>query len=267
MNNHLYRQMMKSNMKSILGFGIGSGLYILLIISIYPSFANSAEFQQLLDMYPESLLTAFGIEGLSELTDFLSGQYYGMLYLLLLSIFSIVTAAKLLARYVSQGSMSYLLATPLSRTTIALTQALVLISSLFLITAFATAFTFLGQFVSLDEPVIKTGSFLTMNVTGLLLFVAISSYCFFFSAVCSDDKKAVGMSALITISMYAFDLVGKLSVDFEWMRHLSLFSLFNPSEIARGDATAGGEILLFTTIAIIFYTAAIICFKKRDLPL
>ncbi|WP_227938051.1 hypothetical protein [Alkalihalobacillus deserti] len=87
MNSHLYFQMMKSNLKSILGYGIGSGLYILLVISIFPSFENSAKFQQLLDLYPESLLAAFGIEGLSELSDFLSGQYYGMFFLLLIIYF------------------------------------------------------------------------------------------------------------------------------------------------------------------------------------
>ncbi len=163
--------------------------------------------------------------------------------------------------------MAYLLATPTTRVQIAFTQATVLLGSLVLITGTATLFTFIGQAIFLTEPAIHTGSFLLMNATGLFLFFAISSYCFLFSAILNDDKKAIGLSTIVTVLMYAFDLIGKLAVDFEWLRNLSLFSAFNPSELARGETSAITSMVLYLSITIVLYSLAIVSFKERDLPL
>ncbi|WP_088103155.1 ABC transporter permease subunit [Halalkalibacter urbisdiaboli] len=267
MNLTLYKQMMKASTKSILGYGIGSGLYILMVISIFPSFADSAEFHQLLDLYPESLLAAFGIEGLSELSDFLAGQYYGMIYLLLLSIFTITTSTKLIARFVSQGSMAFLLAIPISRKQLALTQSAVLLSGIFLITFISYLFTWLGQLLFLEKLALQTGPFLMMNIVGILLFVSISSYCFLFSTIFSDDKKAIGYSASVTVLLYSLDLLGRLSDKFEFMRSLTFFSLFNPSGIAKGEEEWLVSILIYLISSVILYTIAIYHFIRRDLPL
>lgn len=61
-------------------------------------------------------ISAFGMTNPSStLIEFLSSYLYGFIYLVFPLIFKIIIANKLVVRYVDQGSMAYLLSTPMSR--------------------------------------------------------------------------------------------------------------------------------------------------------
>ena len=95
-------------MKGIMSYGVGSAFYILLILGIYPSIAGNAEdIEKMIKSMPEGFLNAFGFEnGLGNLEDFISGEYYGLIFIVILSIFSVMLSTKLLAKRVDQGSMA-----------------------------------------------------------------------------------------------------------------------------------------------------------------
>ncbi|KYC78845.1 hypothetical protein B4090_0394 [Bacillus licheniformis] len=99
MNLSLYKQMLRTNMKGIMSYGVGSAFYILLILGIYPSIAGNAEdIEKMIKSMPEGFLNAFGFEnGLGNLEDFISGEYYGLIFIVILSIFSVMLSTKLLA--------------------------------------------------------------------------------------------------------------------------------------------------------------------------
>src|SRR5699024_11225518 len=40
----------------------------------------------------------------------------------------------------------------------------------------------------------------------------------------------------ITFIFYALDMVGKIVIELDWLRNISLFSLYEPGQIASGDA-------------------------------
>ena len=117
MNLSLYKQMLRTNMKGIMSYGVGSAFYILLILGIYPSIAGNAEdIEKMIKSMPEGFLNAFGFEnGLGNLEDFISGEYYGLIFIVILSIFSVMLSTKLLAKRVDQGSMAYILSAPTTR--------------------------------------------------------------------------------------------------------------------------------------------------------
>jgi ABC-2 type transport system permease protein len=124
---------------------------------------------------PEGFLNAFGFEnGLGNLEDFMSGEYYGLIFIVILSIFSVMLSTKLLAKLVDQGSMAYILSAPTLRGKVAFTQAAVLTTGLLIIMAVTTAAGLAGYHLMLGGDYdFNVSRFLVLNLLGFLLFFAV----------------------------------------------------------------------------------------------
>ncbi|KAF9127965.1 hypothetical protein BGX30_014523, partial [Mortierella sp. GBA39] len=159
---------------------------------IYPGIAkNSGSFKSLIDAMPEGVGKAFGLEnGFGSIGAFISGEYYGLLYLLILSIFCILVSTQLIAKLVNQGSMAYLLSAPTTRT-----------------------------------------------------------------------------KGVITIGFFSLNLIGKISGQLSWMRHISVFSLFDPGEIVGKTADWPVSVAVLAGLGAAAFAAGMIIFRKRSLPL
>ncbi|PAC98243.1 ABC transporter permease subunit [Bacillus licheniformis] len=270
MNLSLYKQMLRTNMKGIMSNGVGSAFYILLILGIYPSIAGNAEdIEKMIKSMPEGFLNAFGFEnGLGNLEDFISGEYYGLIFIVILSIFSVMLSTKLLAKRVDQGSMAYILSAPTTRGKVAFTQAAVLTTGLLIIMAVTTAAGLAGYHLMLGGDYdFNVSRFLVLNLLGFLLFFAVGGISFLFSAISNDEKRALGLSGGITFLFFSFDLLGKLSEKTEWLRSLSVFSLFRPGDIVNGSTDIAQVSLVLAAVGFAAFALSILIFKKRDLPL
>ncbi|WP_330938027.1 ABC transporter permease subunit [Bacillus licheniformis] len=270
MNLSLYKQMLRTNMKGIMSYGVGSAFYILLILGIYPSIAGNAEdIEKMIKLMPEGFLNAFGFEnGLGNLEDFISGEYYGLIFIVILSIFSVMLSTKLLAKRVDQGSMAYILSAPTTRGKVAFTQAAVLTTGLLIIMAVTTAAGLAGYHLMLGGDYdFNVSRFLVLNLLGFLLFFAVGGISFLFSAISNDEKRALGLSGGITFLFFSFDLLGKLSEKTEWLRSLSVFSLFRPGDIVNGSTDIAQVSLVLAAVGFAAFALSILIFKKRDLPL
>src|SRR5690625_4608391 len=259
MNLSLYKQMMKINMKIFLGFGIGSAAYVTLMTVIFPMISDNIEkIEDVMNIVPEALLRALDMESISSYEQFISAEYYGLFYLFILSAFVIIISINLLAKLVDRGSMAYLLSTRVSRVQIVITQITVLISGLFIV----HLITFLAGFIVANLSIDSANT-----IAFFLFFVAIGSYSLLISALFNDERNAFALALGITFIFYALDMVGKIVIELDWLRNISLFSLYEPGQIASGDANVLFSSLLFIAISVTGYTLAITIFNKRNLPL
>jgi ABC-2 type transport system permease protein len=264
----LYLSMMKSHAKMLGGFIYGAVAYIVLIIWIYPSIADMKGFNDMINALPEGMRKLIGMEnGINSLADYIAGEFYGMLFLIILMVYVILTSTRLMARLVDQGSMAYLLATPNSRIKVAATQAAVIISGLALIVTSTTlsgiaASEWLISGYELDVP-----SFITLNVLTFLIFMVIAGYCFFISSSFNDEKKALGISAGLTLIFYMLNMAGKLSEDTEWLLNFTIFKLYDPIKMINNETDAMLTGSLLGLAAIFLFAGSLIVFKRRNLPL
>ncbi|WIY59652.1 ABC transporter permease subunit [Bacillus arachidis] len=268
MNKQLFLASFKENSKSIWSYSIGAALYLWLLIWIFPSLVSAKGLNELIGAMPESVKKIVGMETpIQNVSEFLAGEYYGMLFIIILTVFSVTVATHLIAHYVDKGAMAYLLATPVSRVKIAITQAVVLILGLLIITLATYGAGVLGAEWFLKDNNLNQELFFKMNLVGGLVFLVVSAYSFLFSCLCNDERKALSYSASLTILFYVLNMVGKLSDKLEWMRNISLFSLFRPEEIVAGTYNIWPVSIGLTCGAICIFAVAIVLFKKRDLPL
>lgn len=140
MNKAQYKHMMSIHIKLMMNYAFGSAFYILLMFWLFPSFAsNNAALDEMIKNLPQGLTNAFNLgSGFGTVEAFISGEYYGLLLVLILSIFCILFTTQLMAKLVDQGAMAYLLVVPTTRTKVALTQAFVFVTGLFLIMSVTT---------------------------------------------------------------------------------------------------------------------------------
>ncbi|PJZ18707.1 ABC transporter permease [Bacillus cereus] len=150
---------------------------------------------------------------------------------------------------------------------IVITQATVLILGLLIIVVVTYVAGIVGAEWFLQDNNLNKELFLKINVVGGLIFLVVSAYSFFFSCICNDERKALSYSATLTILFFVTDMVGKLSEKLEWMRNISLFTLFRPKEIAEGTYNIWPVSIGLIAGALCIFIAAIVVFRKRDLPL
>jgi len=269
MNAVLYRQMMKVNLQGFMNFAIGSAFYILLMFWLYPGIAqNAGAIDQIFASLPEGVSKAFGLSGFGSAEAFISGEYYGLILVLILAVLCVQVSTQLMAKLVDQGSMAYLLSTPTTRGKVAFTQAVVLVTGLFLILAVTTLAGYLGYVWFLGNDFeFHLDKFMKMNLAAFLLFFAIGGISFLVSTLANDEKKARGISGLIVFLFFSMDLLGKFSDRIDWVRRASLFSLYEPSEIVKGQADLTAAIIVLTAVGLVSFGLAVLLFRKRDLPL
>jgi ABC-2 type transport system permease protein len=266
MNGALYRAMVKAHAKMIFGLALGSMFYVLLIIYIYPTLSPH-DLNELFQKMPKKLLQVFGIQaGVQNVGDFVASKYYSFLYLIFLMIYSVMMPVQLVARLIDRGSMAYLLSSSLSRTKVLLTQMGVLWTGLGLICLLTFLGGWMGDRWMLDHPELNVPAFLKLNIMGFLLFAVVCGYSLFFSCLLADEKKALSASTTLTILFYACDLAGKLGDSLKWMRNLSIFSLFEPTDIMKGaDVTASSYMLL--AMATVLSALSLMVFRRKDLSI
>lgn len=270
MNFALYKEMMKVNLKGISNYAFGSAFYILFMIWLYPGLADSTKaIDDLVKAMPEGVSRAFGLNsGFASVEAFISGEYYGLILVLILSIVCVQMSTQLMARLVDRGSMAYLLTAPTTRRKVAATQALVLTTALFGIMAVTTVAGFIGKAWFLgSEYEFNSARFVQLNTVAFLLFFAVGGISFLVSSVCNDEKKALGISGTITFGFFTLDLLGKISDKLEGLRYLTLFSFYQPGKIVQGNIEILPVSSWLLLIGVLAFALGIALFRRRDLPL
>lgn len=99
------------------------------------------------------------------------------------------------------------------------------------------------------------------------LFFAVGGISFLVSSLSNDEKRALGISGFIAFGFFSLGLLGKLSESIDWMRNLTIFSLYRPADIINGNGNMAATSVALDAIGIVSFGLAVVLFRKRDLPL
>ncbi len=264
MNFALYKYMLQSSLKTITSYALGSVFYELLIAWVYPSIANNPSLNQMLKQMPANLLKAFGLEqGIQSFSDYLAGEFFNLVWVILMAIATISLAVKLVAAMVDRGSMSFLLAAPLSRAKIITTQIAVLVTAVVVISLFSILGAIFGG-KAFNNPV-DVAAFVRLGTIGTLMFLVIGGYSMVASVVFDDAKRATGLASAVTVIFYSMYMIGRLSSKLDWLKHWSLFNTFRPVDILHNRLEPPAYIVGLSLAAIGLFLVAYQIFKNRDL--
>ncbi len=268
MNRALFRAMFKQHRKKVAAISMGIVFYEGLLTWVYPAIAKNPAVSQIAGSIPSAVKTVFGVPENAR-TDtfeaFVSGQFYARIWVMLMALYGIQTANALLAKMVDDGSLAFLLSTPVSRSEIISTQTAVLISTTAVIVTATIAGLYFGTFCS--EIDILHKHYLRLGLLGVTFFSLIEIYSLFFSAWFVDQERALTYAAGLTLAFYGLDIVGGLSNKFSFLKKLSLFQWFHPQEVLEGATNPRCTVIgLSVASAVLWYLTKQV-FELRDLAI
>lgn len=207
--------------------------------------------------------------------------FYGMMTTILPGIYVLVTANKLLSSQVDSGSMAYVLSTPTRRSTVVFTQMIYLTGSLVAMFAVETV----GHLISNNAVPITLAKLgyadlagnltntmiLQVNLSALMVCIAMAGVCFLFSCIFSTTKYSIGFSGtfigvMILANMMA--MFGNLGIGgLENFKYLTICSFYDYKSVLYGVNDWIFKMIFPIVIAIVAYAIGSTWFCKKDLPL
>lgn len=262
----LFKQTLKSNYKFFIIFLLILTMYFSIIITMYDP-ANAESMQLLLQSLPKEVVNAmnFNLIG-STFTGFLASYLYGFLIIIFPMIYIIILANRLVAKHIDHGSMAYLLATPNSRKKLVFTQMIYLVASIILLMSSLFLLAYIISEIAFPG-MIDLNVFIMLNFGALLLHLAIGSIAFLSSCIFNDTKDSLAFGAGIPILFFLVQMLSNVGDKLSFLKNFTLFSLFNPQRILEGSTSVPISFAVLFIIAILLYSAGIVVFNKKDLPI
>ncbi|MBR1724570.1 MAG: ABC transporter permease subunit [Ruminococcus sp.] len=207
--------------------------------------------------------------------------FYGMMTTILPGIYVLVTANKLLASQVDRGSLAYVLSTPVKRSTVTVTQAFFLVNSLIAMFGIMTGAHLL---VNRASPIslatlgytmlpgdLTSKMILQVNLSALMVCIALAAVCFMFSGIFSSSKYAIGLSGTfigVNILANMLAMFGKLGVEgLDKFKYLTIVSFYDYQSVLFANNDWIEKMIYPAAIAVAAFTLGELVFKKKDLPL
>lgn len=264
----MIRALVKDNLGWILGYSIGTSLYIFMIAAIYPSIAETGLIDAKIDSLPKELLDIFQYDPatmMDSVLNILSGNYYGLIFQIVALLFALTMASRLLARPIDSGELMLYLSAPISRNMYVVATGSILFGASLLIAGLNGAFLFLADILwNLD---LNYSYVLALLINSFTLLLALGAIALFFATLFNESGKSYMLGAGVFGFMVISVIMSGLSSDFEWLKSLSLFTLFDANGILKDQPDWIWHSGLLVLVAGLFFSLSLFTFQRRNLTL
>jgi ABC-2 type transport system permease protein len=240
-------------------------MYLAVMVAMFdPEDMNALN--EMISIFPEELMKAFGFSSLvTDLTAYLASWLYGMLMTALPVVYCIILGNRLVAKMVDNGSLAYLLSTPVSRVKIILTQGLYAILSVISMFGILTLFGVLICEISFSGH-LDVRAFVQLNITTALVNILAIMIAFFISCLFNESGLSSGSSSGVLIGFLLMNMIGGSSEQLEILKKLSIYGMYDPVEIVRGAQTIWLNTGL-CLVSLILLVVSVLVFKRKQLPI
>lgn len=231
-----------------------------------------------LSTLPNAVSEALEEIGKADLYMLVVGSiFYKLAGLLLPIIYMIMASNNLIAGQVDSGSMAYVLSTSTKRITVAFTQAVYLIGSLFGMFCFTTATGCVCLSLITEDVALTYGNLILLNIGAFLVLFALSGLCFFTSCLFDRSKRSMAIGGGLSIFALVAAMLGlfgspvipsvvRLSA-LNYFNYATIISLFDVISIMDGTTAFLWKFAILAVSGIVGYIIGALRFIKKDLPL
>jgi len=261
-------QTIKSKKISLISYSLGALLFLWMFVSMFPSIQEQSEkFAEVFSSYPEQFFSIFNIEELQfdTLEKFLAIEHYSILWPILALFLMVSIAGVGLSGEIEKGTMSLVLARPVSRLKIFAARYIAGLMMLVIFTLFSVfAVIPLSALHNVDYSL---ESQLAVSLLGFLFGWAVFSLAYMFSAVFSEKSKTYMLMGGVLVGMYALNIAANLKENWEDLNFFTFFHYFNYNK-ALLDAGIGRDTLfVFIATIVISTVCGALIFHKRDIAI
>lgn len=237
---------------------------------MFPTFSDkAAEFDQLMQAYPEQLLDAFGISEQADIfgsiENFLATEQYSFIWPIMVVALVVAIAGSSIAGEIESGTVEIILSQPVSRTKIFFGKYLAGVFNLLV-------FTLVSNFIVIPLALAygvdyQIKSYVLVSILGFLFGLAVMSITSLFSAIFSSKGKAYFIPVGILIVMYVLQIIASLKDNLADLKYFSFFHYFDSFKALSEQKIDPHSIWVFLIVVVVMTVAAVIWFNKRDVAI
>ena len=232
----------------------------------------------LLDSLPSEVSDALEDIGQADLYTLIVGSiFYKLAGLLLPIIYMIMASNNLISGQVDSGSMAYVLSTSIKRKTVAFTQAVYLVGSLFAMFLLTTATGCVCLAIVGTDIGLTYGKLLLLNLGAFLVLFALSGLNFFTSCYFDRSKRSMAIGGGLSIFALVAAMLGLFGSpvipkvvrldSLNYFNYTTIISMFDVVSIMDGTTVFIWKFAILAALGLIGLIAGSLKFTKKDLPL
>lgn len=265
----IFNKAFRDSRRSMIWLSVGLGLYALMIMSFYPTLIDQSEkFDDLIQSYPEEMLSMFYGGDVAELSISEPGTYIGIEFatwmMLIVGAMVIAQAFSGLTNAERDGSLDLILCLPISRRHILLGRLANTV--VYLLVVLGTCLVmFLLSMVIWPEFDPDPGR-LVLGIMGTFIpLMTVASFTYMLASLLPSSKRYAGALAyLFLMGSYLVHSFSSLIDQLKWVRSLMLFDYFNPGDTIRAGA-AWGDWLVLVAVTVVYLAVAFWAIDRKDM--
>jgi ABC-2 type transport system permease protein len=258
---NVFTKTLRDQRRSLVGWGIGIALLILVEGALWPSMRDMPDMEELLASYPDALKEAFNLEAMTTGTGFLNAELYTLVLPILFLVFGISRGAKLLAGEEEAGSLEVVLVTPVSTTRLLLQKAAGLLVAICVLGFVVGCSTLVASAVF--SMGVSSSSVAVGSLSMVLLGLEFGCLALAAGAMTGRRSIAVGAAAVAAVAAYVL-YIGGLMVEglSEWLPWSPFHQALAEGPLA-GTPPAAFAWLVFGAAAVV--AGAVPVLARRDI--
>jgi ABC-2 type transport system permease protein len=199
----------------------------------------------------------------------LNMMFYNMTAIIFSGIYVMVSANKLIAVQVDRGSMAYVLSNPIKRSTIAMTQ-LILLALTAVGSYSATTIVHLIS-AALKDTGDTAAQIFQLNLGACLTTLVIAGICYMASCIFNLSRHSLGLGGGITAVSFIFYFISMFSMigpeGMKVFKYFTFLTLYDVESITLGSGDWVWKFCILAVFAIGTFATGVVTFNKKDLPL
>jgi len=268
MNLGLIQKAVRETWVSTLWFAAGIFVFELLLGLILPTFQKeiSEKFLQL-EFMQRILAALLGAE-LGKVIGPAVLSMIGWVHPFVLALIwahAIVVCTRVPAGELDRGTLDVLLALPVTRTSIYVSESAVFVFSSLVIVGVGFGGNVVGNRISgLDQA----GSLRQLSLVAVNLFtlsLAVGGISSFLSSVCEGRGRAIGSAFAILLASFFLSSMSTFNAIVKTASVVSLLNYYRPYRILQDHASPLGDIMVLLGVGTVLWVCGAVVFARRDL--
>lgn len=260
----VFAKTLRENRRSLPAWMIAITLLVAWIGSVYPSISHNAEFDKLLEGYPEALKKLVGLtEGLSMTSGvgYLQAELFSMILPVCFLIFAISAGSRAIAGEEDARTIDLLLSNPVTRRRVLLEKyAAFLVMTVALSVVAFGALAVVDAAFSMEVAVSRLAIGVLVNALLAIHFAAFAQAA---GAISGHRGAAVGASAAFAVAAFLWNGLAAMNGTLERFRFLSPWH-HGPGTDPLRNGLVVSRLGILVGAGIVWLVVAVVAFERRD---
>ncbi|MCX7922848.1 MAG: ABC transporter permease [Clostridia bacterium] len=262
----IFLRELAKNRKSFIIWTVVMVLLNLMMMSVYPTYADNAKkMQEMLENYPEGFVKAFGMGNL-DLSQIL--HYFGVeayLFITLLgSIYAMLLGSSILSKEESEKTIEFLLAKPVTRNTIVTAKGLCALFYIALFNAILVAVDYM-LFEMFKKGDYSMNLFLLLSAAPFLLHMTFAAIGFVISVFIVKAKSVYPLSIGVVLGLYFLSIASAVSDKLENLKYLTPFEYVSASRLLTKERIEPVYLVIMLCVITLSVAATYVIYNKKNI--